>query len=67
MTRVVGQPDSLPNADTLGKRRTIASIEMLDAIELEARVGQLITEAVKPSHAMAHWLRLWITTWWPRS
>ena len=64
---MVGRPDSLPNADTLGKRRTITSIEMLDAIELEARLGQPTTDAVKPSHAMGHWLRLWITAWWPKS
>lgn len=60
-----GQPDSLPIADTLGERRTIASIEMLDVIELEARVAQPFTDPVKASQAMGHWLRLWITRWWP--
>ncbi len=41
MTRTLGQPDASPKADTLGARHTIAGIEMLDAIQLEARVSSL--------------------------
>jgi len=67
MAWVIGRPDSLPNADTFGERRTIASIEMLDAIELEALVGQPATDAFRPSHVLGRWLRLRITAWWPRS
>jgi hypothetical protein len=62
MTQVVGQPASLPNGDTSGEHRTIASIEMLDAIELEALIGQPIVDAFRPPRAVRHWVRQWITT-----
>ena len=60
MTRVLGQPDSWPNADTFGERRTIASIEMLDEIELEALISRSTGDALKKPRAHGYWVRLWI-------
>jgi hypothetical protein len=67
MTQAADQPASLPNADTSREGCTIASIEMLDAIELEALMGQLAREACRPSHVPLQRLRLWITARWQRS
>jgi hypothetical protein len=56
----------LPNADASGEGRMITSIEMLDAIELEALMRQQAAEACGPPRAR-QWLRLWITAWGPSS
>jgi hypothetical protein len=63
MTQVAAPPASFVDADTPCEGRTISSIEMLDAIELEALIGQPAPEAFGPSHALQQWLRLWITPW----
>jgi hypothetical protein len=59
----LGQPHSSSSADAAGAPRTIASIEMLDAIELEALLGQPTLHALEPQRARRHWARRWITTW----
>jgi hypothetical protein len=62
MSQAAGRPASLPNADTSGEGHMITSIEMLDAIELEALMGQQAAETYGPPRAR-QWLRLWITAW----
>jgi hypothetical protein len=66
MTRLVGQPDASPSADRAEECYTIASIEMLDAIELEALVRQPDHEAARSSIALGPWFRR-LSAWWPRS